>query len=276
MVDGPRLVAEVLGSELEVEEIFAAPGELADLALERPVDSRIGCYEVDPSVLASVLDPVTPRLVAAVVRLPSPSLDEVVAADGAILVAVELRDPGNLGTVIRTAEAAGLAGVVVAGESVDRYAPKVVRASAGSLFRLPVAGADDPVALVEALRAAGRTVAAAVVDTGAEPYDRIDLSGAAIVIGNEPHGLPATVVEAATAPVTIPMADGVESLNVGAAASVLCFEAARQRRCGDPVDEPRRRRNPVDSHRTRSEGVHNEPRRDEPTPDRPQLSEEQP
>ena len=90
-----------------------------------------------------------------------------------VLVAVELRDPGNLGTVIRTAEAAGLAGVVVAGDSVDRFNPKVVRASAGSLFRLPVVDDPDPVATGRASFAeTGRPVVATVVDAQARPYDR--------------------------------------------------------------------------------------------------------
>ncbi len=230
VVDGPRLVVDAMRSGLEVREIFASADALA--ALEREIDGFAGIevYEVDPSVLGAVLDPVNPQPIAAVVAMPDHSTEELLADDRPLLVAVELRDPGNLGTVIRTAEAAGLAGVIVAGDSVDRFSPKVVRASAGSVFRLPVIVAPDPVALVGQLGAGGRTVVAAVVDPGTPAYDATDLTGAAILIGNEPHGLPDEVVVAVTEPVTIPMADGVESLNVGAAASVLCFEAARQRR----------------------------------------------
>ncbi len=245
VVDGPRLVVDAMRAGLEVKEIFASAEAIAALGRETarlasPESDRSGSsqdwfdgievYEVVPSVLGAVLDPVNPQPIAAVVAFPDWSAEDLLADDRPLLVAVELRDPGNLGTVIRTAEAAGLAGVIVAGDSVDRFSPKVVRASAGSVFRLPVIATEEPVATVGQLLERGRNVVAAVVEPGAPSYDTRDLTGAAILIGNEPHGLPAEVVAAVTEPVTIPMADGVESLNVGAAASVLCFEAARQRR----------------------------------------------
>lgn len=254
MVDGPRLVADCVRSGLEIREVFAAEGALAGLGIDKLLGPEVDIFDVDPSLLSSILDPVNPQPMAAVAAMPTWSLDDLMADDRPFLVAVELRDPGNLGTVIRTAEAAGLAGVVVAGDSVDRFAPKVVRASAGSLFRLPTVDGGDPQALVAELRARGRSVVAAVVAPGAPPYDHTDLSRAAILIGNEPHGLPAEVVAAVEFPVTIPMAPGVESLNVGAAAAVLCFEAARQRRAGTDGG-----RNPMDSHRSSPQGVHNEP-----------------
>ncbi len=230
VVDGPRLVVDAIRSELEVREIFGSAEAIASLGGEIDRFTGIEVFEVDPSVLGAVLDPVNPQPIAAVVAMPDHSTEELLADERPLLVAVELRDPGNLGTVIRTAEAAGLAGVIVAGDSVDRFSPKVVRASAGSVFRLPVIAVTDPVAMVGQLRDGGRLVVAAVVEPGASSYDATDLSGAAILIGNEPNGLPGEVVAAVTESVTIPMADGVESLNVGAAASVLCFEAARQRR----------------------------------------------
>lgn len=230
VVDGARLVVDALRSGLEVQEIFAAPDAVHALGPEADRLDGIEVFEVDPSVLGAVLDPVNPQPIAAVAAIPEWDSDDLLADERPVLVAVELRDPGNLGTVIRTAEAAGLAGVIVAGDSVDRFSPKVVRASAGSVFRLPVIGRADPVAAVNELIDRGRTVVAAVVDPSAPAYDTEALSEAAILIGNEPHGLPAEVVAAVTRPVTIPMAPGVESLNVGAAASVLCFEAARQRR----------------------------------------------
>ncbi len=230
VVDGPRLVIDAMRSGLEVREIFASTDAIAALGQEGDQFAGIEVYEVDPSILGAVLDPVNPQPIAAVVTIPDWSDEDLLADDRPLLVAVELRDPGNLGTVIRTAEAAGLAGVIVAGDSVDRFSPKVVRASAGSVFRLPVIAATDPVAMVGRLLERGRNLVAAVVEPGVPAYDTRDLTGAAILIGNEPHGLAAEVVAAVTEPVTIPMAEGVESLNVGAAASVLCFEAARQRR----------------------------------------------
>ncbi|MEM9563244.1 MAG: RNA methyltransferase [Actinomycetota bacterium] len=230
VIDGPRLVGDAITAGVAVREIYGDEAELGALLRDRSIGDDTEVFRVDPEVLTSVLDPVSPRPLAAVAAMPSAGVASVLAASGPILVAVELGDPGNLGTVLRTAEAAGMVGVVVAGRSVDRFAPKVVRASAGSLFRLPVAEADDPAALIDDLRKAGHPSVATVVDAGASAHDRADLTEAAILLGNEPHGLAPEIVAAADTAITIPMAPGVESLNVAAAAAVLCFEAARQRR----------------------------------------------
>ncbi len=255
MIDGPRLVAEAVAAGIDVTEVYADEDGWAELDSRVGLGPRVERFEVDPSVLSSILDPVAPRPVAAVATVPEWSFERLLVADGAILVAVELRDPGNLGTVIRTAEAAGLAGVVVCGHSVDPFNPKVVRASAGSLFRLPVVDEPDPLVTVERLRRSDRPVVATVVEPDARPYDAVDLRRAAILIGNEPNGLDPTVIQRATTAVTIPMHPTVESLNVGAAASVLCFEVARQRRA-DARSTPGENR--LDSHPDRGEGDHAE------------------
>lgn len=234
VVDGPQLVAEALASPLRVVEIFAGPGELERTGLAAHIGPDVECFEVAAEVLVEVLDPVTPRPVAAVVAMPERSLDAVVEVSGPILMAVELRDPGNLGTIMRSAEAAAMAGLVIVGDSVDRFSPKVVRASAGSVFRLPTVGPLDPMATIDELAATGRPLAATVVDPAASAYDQVDLTEAVILVGNEPNGLAADVVERADLVITIPMAPGIESLNVASAASVLCFESARQRRALGP------------------------------------------
>ncbi len=248
VVDGPVLTIDALRSDLVVEEVFASPSiwderELYDAVIE---SARIvSCYEVEPSVLEAALDPVNPRPVAAVVTQPEWTLEDL-APDRPVLVAVELRDPGNLGTIVRTSEAAGFAGVIMVGDSVDPYSPKAVRASAGSVLRTPVVRLGDVESALAAIKDRGWSVQAAVVDPEAEPYDRVDLTTAAIVVGNEPHGLSAETIKLGDGRFTIPLSQSVESLNVAAAASVLCFEAARQRRAasdgpktvGQPGREP--------------------------------------
>lgn len=231
MVDGPVLVAEVLRSSCEVQEVFGSAQELAADPVRSALAERadVEVFQAETSVLVAQLDPVTPRAIAAVVTPPTWTAEDL-GTDRPVLVAVELGDPGNLGTVIRTAEAAGFAGVVVAGDSVDWIAPKVVRASAGSLFRMPIVRFDDVVAAHEAIAATGRPWYSAVVDQDAADYVDRDLTRAAIVVGNEPHGLAPEAIKLGDGRLTIPVADTVESLNVAAAASVLCFEAARQRR----------------------------------------------
>ena len=234
VVDGPTLVVEALRSPLAVEAVFVGESDGLDL-LARHLDregtglDEVAVHTVADEVLTTLLDPANPRPVAAVVEAPSHHLTDL-APDLPLLVAVELRDPGNLGTVIRTAEAAGFGGVVVAGHSVDHLNPKAVRASAGSILRLPVVGFSSAGEALAAVRESGRPLVATVVDPSAVAYDRHDLSSAAILVGNEPHGLGPDLIDGADLVATIPMADGVESLNVAAAAAVLAFEAARQRR----------------------------------------------
>lgn len=247
VVDGPVLVAEALAAEVTVTEVFASPSTVADLA-SMDLPAGVDLFTVEESVLTSVLDPVSPRPLAAVVEQPTWSLADL-GTTAPVLVAVELRDPGNLGTILRTADAAGMAGVVLVGSSVDRWNPKVVRASAGSVLRTPIIAFDDVEEAFGALRGVGRTVVATSVaadgsgDSGLadrpaiEAYDETDLTGAAIVVGNEPHGLDAGAFATADRVVTIPMAAGAESLNVAAATAVLCFEAAAQRRrAGNSLD----------------------------------------
>lgn len=268
VVDGPTLVAEALRSPLEVQEIFTGPGVLVDAGLAGLVGPNTKVYEVERAVLESLLDPVNPRPLAAVVAMPDQGpadgdgggtmagLPPVMADPRTpLLMAVELRDPGNLGTVLRTAEAAGLGGLVVAGASVDRFSPKVVRASAGSLFRLPAVDRPDPLAAIDELAATGRTVVAAVVDPEAPAHDRVDLTSAVVVVGNEPRGLVPEVVARCHGMVTVPMAPEVESLNVAAATSVLCFEVARQRRQVEASID----RNPLDRCRSGAQRGQNEP-----------------
>ena len=233
VVDGPVLAVDAMRSDLTVTEIFASPDQWDELEDGLSTDDTdwdgVDRYTVEDSVLIAALDPVNPRPVAAVVAMPERTVADL-GVGLPILVAVELRDPGNLGTMMRTAEAAGLAGGVVVGDSVDVYSPKTVRASAGSVLRTPVVKIGSVAEAYDALRATGRSVHTAIVDTDAEVYDRLDLRSAAIVVGNEPHGLSAEAIKLGDGALTIPLSPSVESLNAAAAASVLCFEAARQQR----------------------------------------------
>ncbi len=175
-----------------------------------------------------------PQSVVAVARARPHDLPHVVAAavaEGApLLVLVGLQDPGNAGTLVRVAEAAGCAGVVLTEHSVDLFNPKTVRATAGSLFRVPVAQ-DVPVdALLSACAAAAVPVVATAAVDGTDPSDAPLGGAAAVLLGSEAHGLADDLVVRADARVTIPMAGQVESLNAAVAGAVLAFEAARRRR----------------------------------------------
>ncbi len=187
-------------------------------------------YELAPGVVERVASTVTPQPVLAV--FPMVDVPSVPAGADLVVVMADVRDPGNAGTVLRSADAAGADAVVCCGSTVDPYNPKTVRASAGSLFHVPVVLADDPVDLLEVLGETGFRRLGAVV-RGGEDYDGVDWTvPSALVLGNEAHGLPDGLPLDGL--VGIPMAGRAESLNVGMACAVLCFEALRQRRSTMP------------------------------------------
>ncbi len=207
----------------------------ADAALAARVRSAgVEIVEVAEGSLAKVLDLVNPRSMVAVAPLLTSDLATVlsnaVRSGRPLLALVGLQDPGNTGTLLRVAEATGCAGVVLSTGSVDVWNPKVVRASAGSILRVPVVEGIETDELLAAARGANlRPVG--TTKTGGVPPESIDLDGPVmLVVGSEAHGLPAGVVEELELRATIPMEGEVESLNAAIAGSLLAFEAARQRR----------------------------------------------
>lgn len=225
------MLAAALDRGAELESAYTGPG--ADRAfaplLARLRDLDIPIEELKEGVLERIGDTVTPQPVLAVAAMPGTDLDDM-RADGLVLVAVTVRDPGNAGTLLRSGEAAGAAGVLFCGNSVDPYAPKVVRSSGGAVFGIPVVEADDPVNVLDALGRHGRRRIAAVA-AGGEHLERIDLTGSiAMVLGNEATGLPDELAPKFDGRVSIPVEPPAESLNVGMAGTVIAFEAARQRR----------------------------------------------
>ncbi|MCU1486990.1 MAG: rRNA methylase [Actinomycetia bacterium] len=223
VVEGPKLVAEAIAAGAPLEAIYVADGVELDLP---PTDVPV--HALQRGVLERVADTVTPQPVLAICR----SVDVPLAAIDAtfVVVCVDLQDPGNAGTILRSAEAAGAGAVVFAGASVDVSNPKAVRASAGSLFHVPVVNGGDAVEVLDELGRRGLRRLGTVARSG-EPLDDADLTvPVALVLGNEAHGLPAEVDAVLDGHLTIPMAGRSESLNVGMATAVLCFEVARQRR----------------------------------------------
>jgi RNA methyltransferase, TrmH family len=235
VLEGPRLVEDAIrrGAELEAVYLGQHARQAFHALLEAPGLAGVPVAELKEGVLEKLGSTRTPQPVLAVVPIPSaPAVSDLTGA-GPVVVTVGVSDPGNLGTLMRSAEASGCAGLVCAGDSVDAYNPKVVRASAGSVLGIPVVAAPagrqlDPAAVLDALVAAGRSRFGAAV--GGTPMDALDLTApVALVLGSEAHGLPAGVQERLDATIGIPMRGPAESLNVAMAGTVLCFEAARQR-----------------------------------------------
>lgn len=207
-------------------DVDAAVSELAGLAVA--AGARV--FELAPGVLERLASTVTPQPVLAV--FPVLDLPAVPEESDFVVVMADVRDPGNAGTVLRTADAAGVGAVVCCGGTVDPYNPKTVRASAGSIFHVPFVLAEDPAQTLSDLGESGFRRLGAVA-RGGDDYARVDWSGSiALVLGNEAWGLPEGLPLEAL--VGIPMAGRAESLNVGTACAVLCFEALRQRRSTMP------------------------------------------
>jgi TrmH family RNA methyltransferase len=217
VVEGAVLIGEALAAGWQVEAEFVAPGASAC--------SSAASYELAVGVIERVATTERPQPNIAIVSVPAPS----VALNDCTLVVVAdaLADPGNLGTILRSSEAAGADAVVLTPGSVDPFNPKVVRASAGAVFHVPVHHAD-----LGQVRAAGMRLIGSSSHRG-RPHHETDWSGrVAIVVGNEAHGLPDdTPVDEW---VTIPHVGRAESLNVAMASTLLVFEAARSRLAGRP------------------------------------------
>jgi TrmH family RNA methyltransferase len=230
-VEGPKLLEEALRAGLRIPTVFVAQGAehlLEGLALPEETEVLLLPKELLDSALATE----TPQPVAALVEPPTWSWADMLGgaekARPLIVVLAGLQDPGNLGTILRSAEAFGACGVLSLPGSVSEWNPKAVRASAGSVFRLPLLAVSAQDCFAR-LRKAGVKIWTTTAD-GAEVADRIDLAGpVALLIGNEGNGVPRELAKQADGAVTIPCPGPVESLNAAAAASVLLYEASRQR-----------------------------------------------
>ncbi|TQR88714.1 RNA methyltransferase [Mycobacterium hodleri] len=226
LAEGPNLVESALRRGL-VDEVFvteAATERFGDLLVDAPVQL------VTERAAKALSDTVTPVGLVAVCRMPDASLADVLSAPRLVAVAVDTADPGNAGTLIRLADAMGADALVLAGEGVDPYNAKCLRASAGSIFGVPVLELADTAALVDALRAAGLRVLATMLD-GETSLDDADLSvPTAWLFGPEAHGLSVDVAALADARVRIPMVGSAESLNVAAAAAICLYQSSRASR----------------------------------------------
>ena len=224
------MVEEAIRSGLTFEAVFFAESATGPSARLLPqFGKRAQLLMLPGDVFASAVNTESPQGVAALVRLPSASLEDMLSATHPlILVAAGIQDPGNLGTLMRSAEAFGAHGVIVGQTSVSHFNPRVVRASAGSLFRLPIVRISLENA-VAALRGRGLRLLA-TSSHGGDPLPRADLkNGVAIFIGNEGAGLSRDILKSMDGTFVIPHSSRVESLNAGMAASIVLYEAARQR-----------------------------------------------
>ncbi len=188
-------------------------------------------FSVSPSVSQALADTKSTQGVFCICEKPAESPHLPSTESGRqILVLENIQDPANLGAVLRTAEAVGISGVVLAGNCCDAFSPKALRAGMGAAFRLPVYLREDAVDAIKRLNGSGFRTFAAVPDSAAVPVTEIDFSlPAAVVVGNEGNGLTEEAKDACSARITIPMAGRAESLNAAASAAILMWEMMRGR-----------------------------------------------
>ncbi len=228
VVEGVRMFREAPAGEIAgiyVSESFLAQPESKELLLG--MDFEV----LSDTVFDYVSDTKTPQGILCLMRMPSyDPKDMAQAGDGMWLVLESLQDPGNLGTLFRTGEAAGVSGIIMDTGTADVYSPKTIRSTMGSIYRVPFFVTDDLPGTLAAMKDGGIRIFAAGTD-GSVRYTEADYTKAtAFLIGNEGNGLSGEALAAADAAVCIPMRGQVESLNASMAAGILLYEADRQRR----------------------------------------------
>jgi TrmH family RNA methyltransferase len=227
VVEGVKMLRETpreLLKQVYVSEQFAKSPEGASYLRDFGIDYEV----VSDAVFSHVSDTSTPQGILAVVRMPEYGFSDLLFGSRRLLVLEDIQDPGNLGTMFRTGEGAGISGIIMTGNTVDLFSPKTVRATMGSIYRMPFFITDELGETLQELRRLGYHTFAAHLD-GEKYYDQLDFTGAcAFLIGNEGNGLKKETADLADTYLKIPMEGRLESLNAAVAASVLMYEAQRQ------------------------------------------------
>jgi RNA methyltransferase, TrmH family len=231
VVDGWHLLDEAQSAGLPIDMVAVTDSAIGDRQplLDALRADGVAVQSVSPEVLAALSPVQSPSGVVALIRRPTPTIDAMLDALALVLLAHDVQDPGNLGAIIRAADAGGATGVVCAGSSASPWRPKALRAAMGSSFRVPVVQCSDVLTTIATLRQAGLTIVAAVPRAGVMMHDADLRRPTAIVLGGEGRGLQEDVLAAVDIPLSIPMRPPVESLNVAVAAGLLVYEARRQR-----------------------------------------------
>jgi len=231
-IEGEHLLHEAIRSSVPIATVFFRSG--SEALLERLTErltptSNTEIIELPPEIFASAVTTESPQGIAALVEPRAFSLDHILRANSPLIViAAALQDPGNIGTLIRSAEAFGATGVITLPGTVSPWNAKALRASSGSAFRLPVVAADEETAFTR-LKACGIHILAAVAENGIAAAETDLTMPAAMLIGNEGSGLSPNQIARADGRISIPCPGPVESLNAAIAASILLYEASRQR-----------------------------------------------
>jgi len=233
LIEGIKMVEDAIRDGLGVIRIFATPDLVQHhgksiLKLTETIPTEI--LWISRNLMYAISANKTPQPVLAVVKKNEYDEDTLLNhASGLIVIAYQLQDPGNLGTIIRTAEAVGAAGVIVTANTVDPYNAKTIRASMGSILRLPIIQIRDSAAFIQVCKQRGYQTIAAVLRGEKSLFDADLKKPTVLMLGQEGSGLPQNIMPLVDLQVHIPMSEAIESLNVATAAAVLLYEVMRQR-----------------------------------------------
>jgi TrmH family RNA methyltransferase len=235
-IEGDHLLQEAERSGLQVDTVYLREDRLAEM--ERTFPGQVKVFAIAADAFNHACATETPQGIAALVKAPQWTLESMLAADEPRLVILAgLQDPGNVGTILRSAEAFGASGALLTPGSVSPWNQKTLRASAGSSFRLPVVLLAD-VSLLRRLAERRIPIYACVADAGASIFEA-DLRGPmALVIGNEGTGISDDILSFCNGSLHVPCPGNVESLNAAIAASIVLYEASRQRSIASLQDKP--------------------------------------
>ncbi len=232
-IEGPHLLDEALAAGLPPEIVFFTSDFLESSGAKKTISILPGGtrqYLLSPLLFSRLAATETPQEVAAIIPFNFPDLPAVIAKSlKLVLILDRLQDPGNMGTIVRTASAAGVDALFYGPGTVDPYSPKALRSTAGALFHLPLVAVEKPLQLVDQLRYSGMVIVAAQPQEGKIYWENDFRRKTALLIGSESRGLSPELFAAADLAVFIPQHSPIDSLNAASAAAVLLYEALRQR-----------------------------------------------
>lgn len=242
-VEGIKIVDEAIKCNAEIVRVFMseefqfekeaalAPHLYSYMNSKEKDGAESSLYAIPGRLFKEISDTETPQGILAVVKAKGCCLEDMLKGENLFVILDSLQDPGNMGTIIRTADAAGFSGVIASKGSVDLYNPKVLRSTMGSVFRMPVFSGAEMAEVLHVLKSKGIKIYAAHLKASAHCFDRDMKSDAAIIIGGESGGIREEIAAMADELIKIPMAGGAESLNASVAAGILMYESLRQRIC---------------------------------------------
>ena len=231
VIEGLRLVEDAIKSSVTIDTIVVSEHFLQTQFDDSLIKERIKYFKISDQMFREIAHTETPQGIIAIVSVQEHSLEDILATDQKpfLIFCDSVQDPGNMGTIIRTADAAGASGVILSKGCVDIYNPKTVRSTMGSLFHIPVVKVEDTQAALVYLKEKGISIVAGYLSTEKYHFDVDYTKAVMLIIGNEANGISTEVINLSDELVKIPIVGEAESLNAGVASAVMMYEVVRQR-----------------------------------------------